>query len=280
MNKFSIGSFLNYFINKAVRISAEHKKLKNTCEAKDVQLQIFKRHAYYAALSACLSSSQRLRIAIVGANDGLVNDPIYQWIRENPESTVAILIEPQSKLHSALQFNYKFHPCAHILNCGIGPEGTSQLYSVKQEYWLDYQPSYASEWPLYRAPLGLSSISREHIEKHLLGYMKDSDVMKAIEAESIEFFPLDKALIRQGLPPRVDILQIDAEGYDDIVLYNSSLSVCAPIIVYVEVAHIAQDRRNLLRDYLLGHGYEVYDIDGDWLCVKSLRFSKNHSTLL
>jgi FkbM family methyltransferase len=262
-------AIFNRLLNKASRSSTEYIRIKTTCEAQEKQLEDLKCFIYHAVLSSHLLDHRKLRIAVVGANDGVVNDPIFPWIRGNALNTEIYLIEPQQKLRSILENNYEFHPSSHILSCAIGPRENSSLFSLKQEYWSDYKPFYSKGWPAYRAALGLTSASREHVEKHVRGFIKDADIEQAIEEETVEFMPLHEALIKHKLPPEIDILQIDAEGHDDTVVYNSSLDLCKPKVVYLEVAHMPQDRRSLMGEYLKGHGYRIYDINGDWLCIKT-----------
>lgn len=266
MNTLTV--IFNRLLNKISSSSTDYTKIKATCEAQEKQLEVLRGFIYHAVLSSHLLNHQKLRIAVVGANDGVVNDPIFPWIRENALCTEIYLIEPQQKLRSILENNYEFHPSFHILSCAIGPRESTNLFSLKQEYWSEYKPYYSKGWPAYRAALGLTSASREHVEKHVRGFIKDSDIEQAIEEETVEFMPLHEALINHKLAPAIDILQIDAEGHDDTVIYNSSLEICRPKVIYLEVSHIPHDRQSLLRDYLEGREYRVFDIGGDWLCIK------------
>ena len=82
-----------------------------------------KHNKYNQALDNLIKSKGRLNIAVVGANDGKINDPIYRFVKQNVDSTQVLLIEPFKPVVSFLEENYRFHPSHKIANCAIGAAG-------------------------------------------------------------------------------------------------------------------------------------------------------------
>ena len=67
----------------------------------------------------------------------------------------------------------------------------------------------------------------------------------------------------------IDVLQIDTEGYDDIVVYNSNLSETRPKLIYFESQHMSPEKQMALNHYLLKHRYRIYKVGGDSLAICS-----------
>jgi FkbM family methyltransferase len=228
--------------------------------------------AYHNAMMVLLSrriqNSQKLRIAQIGSNDGLINDPLYEFSRQFSDATDILLIEPQSILLDALKKNYAFHPSHVIFNGAIGPERSLSLFSVKSEVWAKLDVPYAEGWPLYRAPSGVASSDKEYVadwlRRHLKGPWRTDDVLEEIK---VPCGPLSDAIAASGFGQPIDVLQVDTEGFDDIVLYNSSIVSVRPAIIYFEAKNLSADRYRKLVEFLCGHGYWTTRQDGDALAV-------------
>ena len=209
----------------------------------------------------------RLSIVIVGANDGKTNDPIYSFVMRRPGATHILLIEPNKALIPYLRSNYSSHPSHQVANCAIGEEGTLTLYAVKQEYWDRFQPDYAKGWPSYRAATGITSAIRSHLEKALECENLDPD--EAIEVLSIPAKQLKTLLEELEWPTPIDVLQIDAEGYDDVVIFNSNLNDTSPTLVLFESHNMPREKLKALKDHLSKQRYRTYNAGADSLAVAS-----------
>ena len=55
----------------------------------------------------------------IGANDGKVNDTIYEFVTSNPQTVRGILIEPVKDYFEELKINYKKCPNVTLLNMAI-----------------------------------------------------------------------------------------------------------------------------------------------------------------
>jgi FkbM family methyltransferase len=220
---------------------------------------------YTLSLAVLIQLKRRLAIVVVGANDGRFNDPIYGFAMRMAARTRMLLIEPNRSLIPYLQANYQSHPDHRIANCAIGEEGTLTLYAVKPE-WIDrYQPAYAQGWPHYRAATGITSANRDHVAEALL--REGINPGDAIERLHAPCHQLSTVLASQGMDTQIDVLQIDAEGYDDAVIHASTISVTKPKLIYFENHNIPQPRMELLSSYLSSENYRLYALGRDSLAV-------------
>ncbi len=226
-----------------------------------------KYNIYQIALRILIGTKNQLNIVIVGANDGKTNDPIYNFNMTRSGGTNVLLIEPNKPLLPFLQSNYSSHPSHQIANCAIGKEGTLILYTVKQEVWDRFQPAYAKGWPSYRAATGITSVFKSHLEKALIDQNLNPD--GAIDVLNVPAKELKTLLEELKWPTPIDVLQIDAEGYDDVVIYNSNLSYTKPKIIYFESHHMSKEKGKALKQYLSKQRYRTYKVGGDSLAVES-----------
>ena len=90
---------------------------------------------YEASLRELLESQDHLHIVQVGANDGLLNDPLNEFVQGARDRTTLLLIEPQEHLIPILRENYSFHPSKVIVQGALGPPGELTLYAVSRRYW-------------------------------------------------------------------------------------------------------------------------------------------------
>lgn len=220
-------------------------------------------------LESCLhllaNMRQPINIVQVGANDGITNDPIYDFISKHPYSTRVILCEPQTYLIPELEKNYCYHDAKYIFNGAIGPETSLKLYRIKRECWPECSVPYAKDWPEYRAPTGVTSSSYDHVltwvSKYYKGNLKHSDV---IEDVSVDCVNVRQLLRKACLFETMDVLQVDAEGFDDQVIYASNIEEFLPLVVNFEYGNLPQKRARELREYLNQRGYvfSQHGIDG------------------
>lgn len=224
-------------------------------------------NTYHAVLEALIRVIDRLNIVIVGANDGRINDPIYEFVMKMADRTNMLLIEPNKSVLPYLQENYSSHPSYQIANNAIGEEGILTLYAIKKDCWTQFQPAYAKGWPLYRAATGITSSVKSHLEKALIRENLNPD--DSIEVFNIPAKGLNTLLAELERSPTIDVLQIDAEGCDDLVIYASDIENTQPRLIYFESQSIPKERMEFLLKYLSGHCYKTYRIGGDSLSVYS-----------
>ena len=222
---------------------------------------------YSIALNVLVEIKHKLNIVVVGANDGRVNDPIYEFAMGMSSKTNMLLIEPNKFLLPHLQNSYSSHPSHQIANCAIGQEGILTLYAVKANWFDQFQPAYAKGWPQYRAATGITSANKEHVEKALIREGINPD--DAIESLNVPCQQLSPLLAALNWPTAIDVLQIDAEGYDDSVIHAANIQNTEPKLIYFENHNIPEKRMDALVSYLSGQHYQTYKMGGDSLAVDS-----------
>lgn len=225
-------------------------------------------NAYHVGILALLSSKSRIKIVVVGANDGQINDPLYGLIKTKISAQVdLVLVEPQPALLPILRENYGFVQSVKIHEGVVGPEGIDTLFTVKKQFWDSVRAPYAENWPSYRAPTGIASTSKEHVKDWTSKYLKRYSHEDVIEAVQVSSKPLRLILSQLGDSLTVDVLQVDAEGMDDSVIYNSDLDQTRPSLILFESENLQARKRKKLFAFLREKGYEIFDSGRDSLAI-------------
>lgn len=225
-----------------------------------------KHQKYHDALRALISIKRHLNIVLVGANDGKINDPIYDFVQRHAQATRILLVEPMTPIIPYLQKNYAYHPAHQIANCAIGEGEELTMYAVKPEYWQYFKPAYAKGWPAYRAASGITSAVRSHLEKCLA--RQNIDANAAIEQLKTPCYSLQELLKTEQWPQPIDVLQVDAEGYDNVVIYNADIEQTLPKMIFFESHNMADDHSDPLSNYLIQHGYRIHRVGGNSLAIR------------
>lgn len=235
--------------------------------------------AYHASILTLLANRSKIRVVVVGANDGKLNDPLFDLIqRIGPRRSQVILVEPQVHLHSYINDNFSFHDDVHVVAGAIGPRGLLQLHAVRPEYWCLSQPDYAVGWPEYRAPTGVTSTNRAQVVGWFKKWAKGSvDPEAAVETIDVPSRTLSEALDEFGLGPEVDVLQVDAEGFDDVVLFHADLGRTCPTVIRFEASHLSHERLSRLVSYLGSAGYSASVSGADIIAIRTTQAVRDSS---
>lgn len=248
---------------------ANHKTLETMNTSRAAKKAVKKNDLYSRAVAELASAKGKLRICVIGANDGKTNDPLYRLMESHlSNKSEVILFEPQEYLIPILKEHYGFHPNCHIVNAAVGPQNELDLYAVRPEYWKESQPPYAANWPVYRAATGITSTNRAAVVKWVKKWLPESvDPELAVAKLNVPCAPLIAAFEELALPLSVDVLQVDAEGFDDEVIYSSSIDRLKPKIIYFEIALLPKERRLKLRRFLKAN-YDLMRIEKDMLAIR------------
>lgn len=213
-----------------------------------------------------LSGKQKkINILQVGANDGSINDPLFGFVSRNTDRVRIILVEPQEQILPYLEDNYAFQKEKCIFNGAIGSAQELTLYQIRKEFWGNLVVPYATGWPDYRAPTGVTSASYEHVSawlsRHYFGKTPFTDVIEEVSVECLDVISLLK---KAQLFETLDVLQVDAEGYDDEVIYASNIDKLRPSIINFELANLSAEKAEDLKKFLCEYGYTLsrHGIDG------------------
>jgi FkbM family methyltransferase len=191
----------------------------------------------------------------IGANDGVENDPIADFLL-NDKRYRGVLVEPIPVFARMLSANYEGTGRFKVEQAAIGAkDGACPMYYV------DTNATDSKGQPLPTWLRGVASLDRTHVEKHLL-----PEMYGAIVETKVDCFSIAGLLARNGIQ-KVDLLQIDAEGYDYIVLKQFDFSTLRPKVVIFEKKHLSNEDASAARAMMLQAGYEVKNLETDFLCV-------------
>jgi FkbM family methyltransferase len=190
----------------------------------------------------------------IGAFDGIAGDPIYPLIERH--NLHGILLEPQKDVFARLTANYARFKDFKLINAAIGErDGERPLFRIKAE-------AQGPEW-LHQ----IASFDRNVIKWHA-HMVPDLDAM--IETETVRcltFATLFDEIGRQT----VDLLQIDAEGYDAEILRMFDVAQRAPAIIRFEHKHLKPEDHEQSVAMLVAQGYRVAACGSDTLAYRPLR---------
>jgi len=203
-------------------------------------------------LSELITSLGNCQFIQVGANDGNVNDPLKKFIIKN--YLKGVMIEPQPQIFEKLKINYKELDLDGIFLENIAIDhnsGFRDLYTVQN-------PTNPEDLWAHAA----ASFDRFHIEKMLsldsLNASGGCIEKVAVRCENFEYI-LDKYEIS-----KLDLLQIDAEGYDFELLKIFPFSKVTPRIIHFKHLHLNETDRDASLKFLHNLGYsfivEYFDI--------------------
>ena len=210
--------------------------------------------------------------AYVGNSD---NDPLYAFLRAQLPShpdAVTVLVEPIATYFEQLQANYADLPSVQMDNVAIaeteGPRDLFRLGGVDpaahgQPDWLTQLGSLREDrmtelWERYEQRL----FDSEGRQDDIRGFWHAHRVVERVNC--ITFHQL---LERHGINT-LDLLQIDAEGYDYNILKTIDFKRIRPRFINYERV-LLHDDEAACRALMSAAGYRLIDWGQDTLCVST-----------
>lgn len=228
---------------------------------------------YLFVLKGAISVNNELNIIEVGANDGKHNDPIYDFVKSNKKKTNIVLIEPIKTLIPYLKENYSFHPSAEIFNKAIsgGNSSSISLYRIKKNYWSDIDADYGDDWPDYRIPTGVTTSDKNQLIHWVSQNVRTSDSpQEIIEQFNVDVISPSSVINQSQNIDSVHLLQVDAEGMDDEIVYSFLDSNIYPNIINIETSHLRKEQQEMYVEKLSNYGYKLWDYtDREILAIKT-----------
>jgi len=201
----------------------------------------------------------------IGANDGITHDPIHKFIKR--DRWKGVLLEPQPEVfRNSLSKIYKNHPGLHPICAAIGhKDGSQKLYKI----------GFSS----MRWATGLASFSQEKIKKlfddgiiqkncEKLGIKIPTDPAEQISYEEVEVISPD-TLIKKYNISKIDLLQIDAEGYDLEVIRIFDIEKTKPRAIIFENENLNSEDLNTCYEFLKANDYSLAKFGRDTLALKN-----------
>ena len=205
------------------------------------------------AVRSAVASTDRFFVLQIGANDGKMDDPVYPIFKRY--KLHGLLVEPMPEYFALLRVNYADQPQLMFENCAISTEnGEKDLFRIKRDIYSD--PGFN----------GMASFDR-------LRPMQAKRILpnldRNIEVIRVRTMTLAALLSKYNIK-RVDLLQIDTEGFDyEILRMAVDINILPAIINYEHINLCLQDQISCRR-MLSAHNYKFANNGPDTLAIRDL----------
>lgn len=187
----------------------------------------------------------------IGANEGVMsNDFLHPFILE--KKWKGVLIEPVPSIFKKLQQNYAHIPNLYFENVAISDSKKQADFFVvdSETEFFKNNPALVNQaggpWGDQKGSLDLA-----HVVKHSSAI---SDVQyKSISVQCLTF----QDIVNKYELPKVDLLQMDTEGHDDVILLSIDFAKMAPRLIIFEHEHLSFERYFACIAHLQSFGYEI-----------------------
>ena len=205
-------------------------------EGKDLNL------AFADLLEFQLARGRNLTALVVGAYDGVANDPASDFIRAH--ASHAVFVEPQPQPFKRLSDRMGAHPHVQLLNAAIDvASGSRKMYRVPGG--IEGLPEWTEQ---------LASFDREHLLKHEERAPGLSQHIEELDVPTLSF----NDLLTRCAISKLDVLQIDAEGMDAQLLAWFPFDHVKPALLHYEVAHMSASEHRATTLRLKQLGYRIF----------------------
>lgn len=187
------------------------------------------------------------KIIVVGANDGLSFDDLFEAI--HPQLTSGILLEPSSRYYKDLKNNTKNFPNLQVLQIAVNSKSSNLTLYQLNDLGLKKMPDWGR---------GLGSISKDHLLKY------EGVLEEDIEFETVEGKEFN-SIIKEYNLFSVDYLQIDTEGFDGKIIKMIDFELFSARLIKFEVANLSQEEVFEVKKVLESQGYFLVRTKGDMI---------------
>ena len=191
----------------------------------------------------------------VGANDGITNDPLHQFAKKHRWH--GVVVEPVKKYFDLLSENYKGLPVEPVMVAVHATEESMPFYILEE--------SKETPLPPYADGVGSFNPRRAIIVTKELKIPEDTVKTIQVPCRRLEQIVTDSKL------NKVDILVIDAEGYDNEILKQARLDDWNTHTLIFEHYHIKPDDLKLTLSNLEKLGFQYQMDKFDVLATRQIR---------
>ena len=180
----------------------------------------------------------------VGAHDGLMHDPLHFFLSSNRWN--GILIEPQKEMLTLFKNRYKHRDNLFFSESAVHPtESSVKLFKIKNP------ENYSQTGWATIIPNGLSDHQGEKELEVIV--VKAMHLMKIIQNTNFK---------------KIDLLQIDTEGFDYEVLKMFDFKLYKPLLVQYEHCHLSKENFKKSINILCDNGYLTLRKKNDVIAIK------------
>lgn len=189
----------------------------------------------------------------IGANDGAQQDPL-RFVRER-YGWPGLLVEPVPYVFERLKANWGGVANLALDNVAVADrDGRLPFYHPAQAADAGALPSWYD---------GLGSFSRENVLKHADVI---PDIAQRIVTTEVPCLTLESLCRKHGIE-RIDVLHVDAEGYDAQIVRQLDFDRRRPRLIIYEHFHQGEPERAALRRLLQDQGYDWIEEYLDTWCL-------------
>lgn len=186
----------------------------------------------------------------IGANDGVYNDPIHDYIVKH--SLRGMAVEAQPDVFERLRQTYR-GTRVECVNAAIGPKDLT-FYTVRAS---------AKNATNFTQMTGCASFNRQVMRRLLKKVIpKGANPDEYIEENAVPVMSFGD-LVRSYHIEKIDMLQLDCEGYDHELLKMFDFDRFSPSLVNFESVHFSDKTREEIESMLRARGYQLFR-DGIW----------------
>lgn len=217
------------------------------------------------AIAQLLQSNPQPFFVQIGGYDGVSFDPLRKHIVGN--DLPGVIVEPVPLYFDKLRALYANSTKVRPINCAVAEE------NGERTIW-GFNPRAIERGLLPPHFGGIVSFVMEDLMKEtgiLAASAPDEETMKVLRSQlrgvAVQCRTMDALLAEQKIE-RVDILQIDTEGYDYVILKLFDFAKYQPAIVHYEHQHLSEADAKAAEALLKSHGYRFKRNTFDTLAVR------------
>lgn len=225
--------------------------LRRHLVARQLRDGLFERRHTEALLQDFATAFPQAFFLQIGANDGFTGDPVYPLLTRAGVDWRGVLVEPVAHLFAELSQRHGQNPALRLERAAICEhDGSTMIHRLTttstDTLWLDQIPSLDRE--LLRA-----------------GAKQFGKAENAVVEENVPSLTVATLLERHAIT-QLDLLVIDAEGWDWRILRQFDLRNLRPKFILYEHQHLRPDERDAAHQFLIALDYGwVETKEGDTL---------------
>lgn len=209
------------------------------------------RQMIWDSLVRLRKSQRRVSVLQIGANDGEQADPVARFIRKYKWQ--AVLVEPVPSIFEQLKRNYAGCPGLSFVNAAISDQD-----EVRPFYYLDDPNDELPAWAH-----GLGSFMEHEVVNNEVPGRTVKNYLRKINVPCLSV----ASLLRQHDVQRVDVLVIDAQGFDGHIVRQIPFDRLRPKLLVYEHILLKPEERRACDDLLRSHGYTLESDQWDVLAT-------------
>lgn len=188
-----------------------------------------------------LEKGNELFFVQIGANDGVIYDPIHSFVQRSEWR--GVLVEPVRAYFERLKENYRDNERLIFENVAI-----SDRTEVRDFYRVREDVPFLPEWCH-----GLGTFDQDVLMTHTWAI---PDLERYVIKEKIRCISFSDLISKHGIK-KIDLLLVDTEGFDYEILKQVDFEKMAPRILLYEHQYIDKGKRLDLERSLTMSGYRL-----------------------